>query len=130
MLIDIADMKDERGMKIALRGMKMIIPVNLQFVAERLMKSAGRVGTADNDLNAIRNMGMVPQGYVVNNFLTDTDAFYILTDVPNGMKMFTRAPLTTAMEGDFDTGNVRYKARERYSFGVSDPRGIFASPGA
>ncbi len=130
MLIDIADMKDERGMKIALRGMKMIIPVNLQFVAERLMKSAGRVGTADNDLNAVRSMGMVPQGYVVNNFLTDTDAFFIKTDAPNGLKMFTRAPIRTAMEGDFDTGNVRYKARERYSFGFSDWRGIFGSPGA
>ena len=130
MLIDIADMKDERGMKIALRGMKMIIPVNLQFTAERLMKSAGRQGTADNDINAVRSMGMVPQGYVVNNFLTDTDAFFIKTDAPNGLKMFTRAPIRTAMEGDFDTGNVRYKARERYSFGVSDPRGIFASPGA
>ena len=130
MLIDIADMKDERGMKIALRGMKMIIPVNLQFVAERLMKSAGRVGTADNDLNAVRSMGMVPQGYVVNNFLTDTDAFFIKTDSPNGLKHFVRAPIRTAMEGDFDTGNVRYKARERYSFGFSDWRGIFASPGA
>ena len=130
MLIDIADMKDERGMKIALRGMKMIIPVNLQFVAERLMKSAGRVGTADNDLNAVRSMGMVPQGYVVNNFLTDTDAFFIKTDAPNGLKMFTRAPIRTAMEGDFDTGNVSYKARERYSFGFSDWRGILGSPGA
>ncbi len=130
MLIDIAGMKDERGMKIALRGMKMIIPVNLQFTAERLMKSAGRVGTADNDLNAVKSMGMVPQGYVVNNFLTDTDAFFIKTDAPNGLKMFTRAPIRTAMEGDFDTGNVRYKARERYSFGFSDWRGIFGSPGA
>ena len=130
MLIDIADMKDERGMKIALRGMKMIIPVNLQFVAERLMKSAGRVGTADNDINAIKSMGMVPEGYVVNNFLTDTDAFFIKTDAPNGLKHFVRAPIRTAMEGDFDTGNVRYKARERYSFGWSDWRGIFASPGA
>ena len=130
MLIDIAGMKDERGMKIARRGMKMIIPVNLQFTAERLMKSAGRVGTADNDLNAIKSMGMVPQGYVVNNFLTDTDAFFIKTDAPNGLKMFTRAPIRTAMEGDFDTGNVRYKARERYSFGFSDWRGIFGSPGA
>ena len=129
MLIDIADMKDERGMKIALRGMKMIIPVNLQFVAERLMKSAGRVGTADNDINAIKSMGMVPQGYVVNNFLTDTDAFFIKTDAPNGLKHFVRAPIRTAMEGDFDTGNVRYKARERYSFGVSDPRGIFGVEG-
>ena len=130
MLIDIADMKDERGMKIALRGMKMIIPVNLQFVAERLMKSAGRVGTADNDINAIKSMGMVPEGYVVNNFLTDTDAFFIKTDAPNGLKHFTRAPIRTAMEGDFDTGNVRYKARERYSYGWSDWRGIFGSPGA
>ena len=130
MLIDIADMKDERGMKIALQGVKMIIPVNLQFTAERLMKSAGRQGTADNDINAVRNMGMVPQGYVVNNFLTDTDAFFIKTDSPNGLKHFVRAPIRTAMEGDFDTGNVRYKARERYSFGFSDWRGIFGSPGA
>ena len=129
-MIDIAGMKDERGMKIALRGMKMIIPVNLQFTAERLMKSAGRVGTADNDINAIKSMGMVPQGYVVNNYLTDTDAFFIITDVPNGMKHFNRAPLTTKMEGDFDTGNVRYKARERYAFGASDPRGIFGVEGA
>ena len=129
-LIDIAAFTDERGLKIAARGVKMIIPSALQFTAERLMKSAGRTGTADNDINAIVSMGMVPQGYSVNNYLTDSDAFYILTDVPNGMKMFTRAPLTTAMEGDFDTGNVRYKARERYSFGVSDPRGIFGVEGA
>ena len=129
-LIDIADMKDERGLKIALQGTKLIIPINLQFVAERLMKSQGRVGTADNDINAIANMGMLPQGYVVNNFLTDTDAFFIKTDAPNGLKHFVRAPIRTAMEGDFDTGNVRYKARERYSFGFSDPRGIFGSPGA
>ena len=129
-LIDIAALTDERGLKIAARGVKMIIPSELQFTAERLMKSAGRVGTADNDVNAIASMGMIPQGYRVNNFLTDTDAFYIITDVPNGMKYFERAPIKTAMEGDFDTGNVRYKARERYSFGVSDFRGIFASPGA
>jgi len=129
-MIDIAALTDERGLKIAARAQKMIIPSALQFTAERLMKSAGRVGTADNDINALRSMGMVPQGYVVNNFLTDTDAFYLITDVPNGMKHFERAPLTTKMEGDFDTGNVRYKARERYVFGVSDPRGIFASPGA
>tara|TARA_R100001510_G_scaffold27402_1_gene24116 strand:- start:548 stop:1453 length:906 start_codon:yes stop_codon:yes gene_type:complete len=129
-LIDIADMKDERGLKIALQGTKLIIPINLQFVAERLMKSQGRVGTADNDINALANMGMLPQGYVVNNFLTDTDAFFIKTDAPNGLKHFVRAPIRTAMEGDFDTGNVRYKARERYSFGFSDPRGIFGSPGA
>ena len=129
-LIDIAAMTDERGLKIAAKGMKMIIPSALQFTAERLMASAGRVGTADNDINAIKSMGMIPQGYVVNNFLTDTDAFYITTDVPNGMKHFERTPLSTKMEGDFDTGNVRYKARERYVFGVSDPRGLFASPGA
>ena len=129
-LIDIAAMTDERGLKIAARGMKLIIPSELQFTAERLMKSQGRTGTADNDINAIVSMGMVPQGYRVNNYLTDTDAFYIITDIPNGMKMFQRAPLKTAMEGDFDTGNVRYKARERYSFGFSDPRGIFGSPGA
>ena len=126
-LIDIAAMTDERGLKIAAKGMKMIIPSALQFTAERLMASAGRVGTADNDINAIKSMGMIPQGYVVNNFLTDTDAFYITTDVPNGMKHFERTPLTTKMEGDFDTGNVRFKARERYSFGFSDPRCIFGN---
>jgi len=129
-LIDIAAFVDERGLKIAARGMKLIIPSELQFTAERLMKSAQRVATADNDINAIKNMGMIPQGYVVNNYLTDTDAFFIKTDVPNGLKMFNRASITTKMEGDFDTGNVRYKARERYSFGWSDPRGIFGSPGA
>ena len=129
-LIDIAALTDERGLKIAAKGMKMIIPSALQFTAERLMASAGRVGTADNDVNAIKSMGMIPQGYSVNNFLTDTDAFFIITDVPNGMKHFERTPLSTKMEGDFDTGNVRYKARERYVFGVSDPRGIFGSPGA
>ena len=129
-LIDIAAFTDERGLKIAAQGMKLIIPSELQFTAERLMKSQGRVGTADNDVNAIVSKGMIPQGYVVNNYLTDSDAFFIKTDVPNGMKMFNRSPLKTAMEGDFDTGNVRYKARERYSFGWSDPRGIFGSPGA
>jgi len=129
-LIDIAAMTDERGLKIAAKGMKMIIPSALQFTAERLMASAGRVGTADNDINAIKSMGMIPQGYSVNNYVTDTDAFYIITDVPNGMKHFQRTPLSTKMEGDFDTGNVRYKARERYVFGVSDYRGIFGSPGA
>jgi hypothetical protein len=129
-IIDIAQMSDERGLRIAARGVKMIIPSELQFTAERLMKSQGRTGTADNDINAIVSMGMIPQGYRVNNYLTDSDAFYILTDVPNGMKMFNRSPLKTAMEGDFDTGNVRYKARERYSFGVSDPRGIFGVEGA
>ena len=129
-LIDIAALTDERGLKIAARGVKMIIPSELQFTAERLMKSEGRVATADNDINAIRSMGMIPQGYRVNNFLTDPDAFFIITDVPNGMKMFVRTPISTAMEGDFDTGNVRYKARERYVFGVSDPRGIFGVEGA
>ena len=129
-LIDIAAMTDERGLKIAARGVKMIIPSELQFTAERLMKTQGRVGTADNDINAIASMGMVPQGYRVNNFLTDPDAFYLITDVPNGMKYFERTPIRTAMEGDFDTGNVRYKARERYRFGVSDYRGIFGVEGA
>jgi hypothetical protein len=129
-LIDIAAITDERGLKVAARGVKMIIPSELQFTAERLMKSQGRTATADNDINAIASMGMIPQGYRVNNFLTDADAFYIITDVPNGMKMFDRSPIKTAMEGDFDTGNVRYKARERYSFGVSDPRGIFGVEGA
>jgi hypothetical protein len=129
-MIDIAAFTDERGLRIAAQGKKMIIPSALQFTAERILKSPGRVGTADNDINALKNLGMIPQGYRVNHFVTDTDAWYIITDVPNGMKYFDRAPLKTAMEGDFDTGNVRYKARERYSFGCSDPRGIYASPGA
>ena len=126
-LIDIQAFVDERGLKIASQGVKMIIPKELQFTAERLMKSPQRVATADNDINAIASMGMVPQGYRVNNFLTDTDAFFLLTDVPNGLKMFVRSPIKTAMEGDFDTGNVRFKARERYSFGFSDPRCIFGN---
>ena len=130
MLIDIAGLTDDRGLKIALNGRKLIIPVNLQFTAERLMKSNLRTATADNDLNAIASMGMLPEGYTVNNFLTDTDAFFIKTDSPNGMKHFQRAPITTKMEGDFETGNVRYKARERYSFCFSDFRAIFGSPGA
>ena len=129
-LVDIGVMKDERGLKIAAKGVKMIIPNDLQFVAERLLKSPGRVGTADKDINAAKNMGMIPQGYVVNHYLTDSDAWFIKTDVPNGLKHFVRAPIKTAMEGDFDSGNVRYKARERYSFGWSDWRGIFGSPGA
>ena len=129
-LIDIAAMTDERGLKIAAKGVKMIIPSALQFTAERLMKSSLRTGTADNDTNALVSMGMIPQGYAVNHYLTDTNAFFIKTDVPNGLKHFVRAPLKTAMEGDFETGNVRYKARERYSFGFSDFRGIFGSPGA
>ena len=129
-LIDIAAMTDERGLRIAARGVKMIVPSANQFNAERLMKSQGRTQTADNDINAINSMGMIPQGYRVNNFLTDADSWYIITDVPNGMKMFSRTPLTTSMEGDFDTGNVRYKARERYAFGASDFRGIFGCEGA
>ncbi len=129
-LIDINAFTDERGLKIAARGMKLIIPSDLQFTAQRIMNSDNRVGTADNDINAIKSMGMIPQGYVVNNYLTDTDAFFIITDVPNGLKYFERSPIKTSMEGDFDTGNVRYKARERYSFGFSDFRGIFGSPGA
>ena len=129
-LIDIAALTDERGLKIAAKGNKMIVPSALQFTAERLLKSSNRVGTADNDINATKNLGMIPQGYVVNHYLTDTDAWFIKTDVPNGLKHFVRAPIKTAMEGDFDSGNVRYKARERYSFGWSDWRGIFGSPGA
>jgi len=129
-LIDIANFTDERGLKVAAQGTKLIVPVQLQFTAERLMKSAGRVGTSDNDINAIKNMGMVSGGYTVNHFLTDTDAFFIKTDAPNGLKYFERSPIRTSMEGDFDTGNVRYKARERYSFGWSDPRGMYGSPGA
>ena len=126
-LIDIAALTDERGLKIAAQGTKLVIPSALQFTAERLMKSAGRVGTADNDINAIASMGMVPQGYVVNQYLTSAKKFFIKTDVPNGLKHFVRSPIKTSMEGDFDTGNVRYKARERYVFGFSDPRGIFGS---
>src|SRR6056300_229128 len=126
-LIDISSFVDERGLKIATQGRKMIIPKELQFTAERIMKSPMRVGTADNDINAIANMGMVPEGYVVNNFLTDPDAFFLLTDAPNGFKHFIRSPIKTAMEGDFDTGNVRFKARERYSFGWSDPRAVFGN---
>ena len=129
-LIDIAAFTDERGLKVAARGVKMIIPSELQFTAERLMKSQGRTGTADNDINAIGSMGMIPQGYVVNNYLTDTDAYFIKTDAPNGFKYFERTPLSTSMEADFDTGNMRYKARERYAFGFSDPRCVFGSPGA
>ena len=126
-LIDISSFVDERGLKIASQGVKMIIPKELQFTAERLMKSPQRTSTADNDINAIVSMGMVPQGYRVNNFLSDNDAYFLMTDVPNGFKMFVRAPIKTAMEGDFDTGNVRFKARERYSFGFSDPRCVFGN---
>ena len=129
-LITISQFTDERGLIVALRGRKLVIPAELQFVAERLMKSEGRVGTADNDINALRSSGAIPEGYTVNHFLPDPDAFFILTDAPNGLKHFTRAPLRTAMEGEFNTGNMRFKARERYSFGWSDPRGIYGSPGA
>jgi len=129
-LIDIAAFTDERGLKVAARGVKMIVPSANQFNAERLLKSQGRTGTADNDINAVNSMGMIPQGYRVNHFLNDSDSWYVITDVPNGMKHFERTPLTTSMEGDFDTGNVRYKARERYVFGASDYRGIFGVEGA
>ena len=129
-LISIAGFVDERGLRIALRGTKLIIPRQLQFVAERLMVSNLRVGTADNDVNAIRSMGMLPSGYSVNDFLVDTDAFFILTDTPRGFLHFERSPLNTQMEADFDTGNMRFKARERYSFGFSDPRCVFGTTGA
>ena len=129
-MIDIAAFVDERGLKISTQGVKLIIPKELQFTAERILRSPQRVGTADNDINAMASMGMIPQGYRINHFLTDTDAFFIMTDAPNGLKQFVRSPIKTAIEGDFDTGNVRFKARERYSFGFSDPRGIFGSPGA
>jgi hypothetical protein len=129
-LISISTFVDERNMIIALRGMKLIVPPQLQFIADRLLESTLRPGTSDNDVNANRNMGMVPDGYTVNHFLTDTDAFFIKTDAPNGFKLFERSPLSTNMEADFDTGNMRFKARERYSFGFSDPRCVFGSPGA
>ena len=129
-MIDIAAFADDRGLKVAAKARKLIIPSALQFTAERLMKSSGRTGTSDNDINAIGSMGMIPEGYAVNNYLTDTDAFFIKTDVPNGLKHFQRSPIATSMEGDFETGNMKYKARERYSFGFSDWRGMFASEGA
>ena len=130
MLIDISGITDERGLKVAIRGTKLIIPKELQFIAERLMATNLRTATADNDVNALRSMGMLPQGASVNHFLTDTDAFFIKTDAPNGFKLFNRSPIKTAMEGDFDTGNMRFKARERYSFGVSDWRCVFGTAGA
>ena len=129
-LISISTFVDDRNMILALQGTKLIVPPQLQFVADRLLESPGRVATADNDINAIRNMGLLPQGYAVNHFLTDTDAFFILTDCPDGFKHFERSPISTSMEGDFDTGNVRYKARERYSFGFTNPRCVFGSQGA
>ena len=128
-LINIAGFVDERGLKVALRGLKMIIPRQLQFVAERILASNLRSGTADNDTNAMRSMGMLPSGYAVNDFLNDPDAFFVLTDAPRGFIHFERTPLSTNMEADFDTGNMRFKARERYSFGFSDPRCVFGSPG-
>ena len=129
-VIQIGKWTDERGLMIAARPQTLVIPPDLQFVAARVMQSDLRPGTADNDINAVRSMGVVPGGTVVNHYLTDTDAWFLLTDVPNGMKHFNRVALETSMDGDFDTGNVRYKARERYSFGVSDPLGIWGSPGA
>jgi len=129
-VIQIAAWKDERGLLIAAKPRKLVVPPNLQFVAERLLKTELRVGTADNDINALKNMGVIPEGYCVNHFLTDTNGYFLLTDVPNGLKHFVRTPLATSMDGDFDTGNVRYKSRERYSFGVSDALGIWGSPGA
>ena len=129
-LISISTFVDDRNLTIALQGQKLIIPPALQFVADRLMSSPGRVGTSDNDINSIRNQGMLPQGYVVNHYLTDTDAFFIKTDCPDGFKHFERSPMQTSLEGDFDTGNMRYKARERYSFGFSNYRCVFGSQGA
>jgi hypothetical protein len=129
-LIDIAAFVDERGLKVSVRGLKLVVPPALQFVSDRLLESTLRPATADNDINASRNMGMLPQGYVVNHYLTDTDAWFIKTDAPRGFLHFERMPMSTKMEGDFDTGNVRFKARERYSYGYSDPRCVFGSPGA
>ena len=129
-LINISTLVDDRNLTIALQGRKLIVPPALQFVADRLLQSPGRVGTSDNDINAIKNMGMVPEGYVVNNYLTDTDAWFLKTDCPDGFKHFERSPMQTSLEGDFDTGNMRYKARERYSFGYSNWRAVFASQGA
>ena len=129
-VIQIAAWTDERGLLIAAKPKKLIIPPALMFVATRILDSELRVGTADNDLNAIKSNGTIPEGYTVNHYLTDTNAFFLTTDVPNGLKHFVRTPMATSMDGDFDTGNVRYKARERYSFGVSDPLGMFGSPGA
>jgi hypothetical protein len=129
-LINVSTLVDDRNLTIALQGRKLIVPPALQFVADRLLQSPGRVGTSDNDINAIKNMGMVPEGYVVNNYLTDTDAWFLKTDCPDGFKHFERSPMQTSLEGDFDTGNMRYKARERYSFGFSNWRAVFASQGA
>jgi len=129
-VIQIAAWTDERGLLIAAKPRKLIIPPNLMFVATRLLETSLRVGTTDNDINALKNNGAIPEGYTVNHFLTDANGWYLTTDVPNGLKHFERMPLTNSMDGDFDTGNVRYKARERYSFGWSDPLGIYGSPGS
>jgi hypothetical protein len=129
-VIQIAAWTDERGLLIAAKPRKLIIPSALQFVATRLLETSLRVGTTDNDINALKNNGSIPEGYTINHFLTDTNGWYLTTDVPNGMKHFVRVPMATGMDGDFDTGNVRYKARERYSFGWSDPLGMFGSQGA
>jgi hypothetical protein len=129
-VIQIAAWTDERGLLIAAKPKKLVVPPSLMFVATRLLETELRVGTTDNDINALKNNGSIPEGYTVNHFLTDTNGWFLLTDVPNGLKHFIRTPMSTGMDGDFDTGNVRYKARERYSFGVSDPLGIFGSPGS
>ena len=129
-VIQIAAWTDERGLLIAAKPKKLIVPPNLMFVAKRLLDTELRVGTTDNDINAIKQMGAIPEGYTVNHFLTDTNGWYLTTDVPNGMKHFIRSPLSQSMDGDFDTGNVRYKSRERYSFGWSDPLGIWGSSGS
>jgi hypothetical protein len=129
-VIQIAGWTDERGLLIAAKPRKLVVPPSLMFVATRLLETELRVATADNDINAIKSNGSIPEGYTVNHFLTDTDAWFLTTDVPNGLKHFVRTPMATSMDGDFDTGNVRYKARERYSFGWSDPLGMFGSPGA
>jgi hypothetical protein len=129
-VIQIAGWTDERGLLIAAKPKKLVVPPNLMFVATRLLETELRVGTTDNDINALKNNGSIPEGYCVNHYLTDTNAWFLLSDVPNGLKHFVRSPLSNSMDGDFDTGNVRYKARERYSFGVSDPLGIFGSPGS
>ena len=129
-LITMSTFVDDRNMILALQGTKLIVPPQLQFVVDRLLETPGRVGTADNDINAVKNMGMLPQGYAINHFLSDTDAWFLLSDCPDGFKHFERSPVSTSMEGDFDTGNVRYKARARYSFGYSNPRCVFGSQGA
>jgi phage major head subunit gpT-like protein len=129
-VIQIAAWTDERGLLIAAKPRKLIVPPSLMFIATRLLETELRVGTADNDINALKNNGSIPEGYSVNHYLTDADAWFLCTDVPNGLKHFVRMPMAPSMDGDFDTGNVRYKARERYSFGFSDPLGVFGSPGA